>query len=317
MNRLLLSILLFTFVQSGFTQKVRFTDTSNTWKVRASGKDYLGNPYSASYHYYYDGDTIVKGNSYKRMLSYSRQQSGYSTYPRPDIYFMREDTVNGKIWSRVAGYGIGFSDTSEKLIYNANWALNDTIINSSGQGQLYIISFIDSTQIQGNWHRVFGVRTPQTQQTKAYYSIIEGVGSDIGPGYAFTGGFSLESGYRLLCFFNQGSRPVLNPVFNSVSGGSFSNTASCNLAVSDLENDDAVRLYPNPVTSTSRIELKSAVEKGVLIIYDGLGRVVGKVEIVQSESVSLPAITQSGIYHYTLRELRSGLAIHGTFAIGN
>src|SRR4051812_46723388 len=103
MSKLLLSFFLLLPAYAGFTQKIHFTDASNSWKVGASGKDYMGQPFSASYHYYYSGDTLIKGLYYKRLASYSNLLSGQSTYPRPDLYFVREDTLAGKVWCRNGG----------------------------------------------------------------------------------------------------------------------------------------------------------------------------------------------------------------------
>lgn len=319
MNRCLLAALLLFLTCESIGQKILFTDATNTWKVYASGKDYLGNPFSAAYHYYYSGDTLIKGANYKRLASYSVRLTGSSAYPRADIYFVREDTLAGKVWCRTGGNGSAFPplDTTEKLIYNRSWAMNDTVINESLTGLHFYINSIDSVQINGVQHRVFGLRTATTAQPNNYYYIVEGLGSNIGPGYAFTGGAGLESDYRLNCFFNRGIQPALNPALSGSQGvSSFSNTNPCNLSVEDDNMLNVMYLYPNPVTKTSRIVLSRDIESGELSIYDIRGCLLAQQGILHSSSILLPEqIHSCGLYYYRIADTKTGLALSGKFVV--
>jgi hypothetical protein len=313
MSKMYLSAVFVLLTYTGFGQKIHFTDSTNTWKISASGKDDFGYPFSASYHYYYSGDTTISGVHYKRLAGYSILLNGYNSYPRPDIYFVREDTVAGKVWCRTSGHGPA-PDTSEKLIYDDSWALNDTVFSEPGQATYYI-NDIDSTQINGAWHRVFGIRMLATPQPQNYFFVVEGLGSNIGPGYAFTGGFSLERDYRLNCFHNRGAQPALIPALGSTQGmGAFSNTDPCDLKVDGDDAMVATMLWPNPVNQSSRIVFSRAMERGELMVYDCLGKMVTKQAMGHSTSLLLHGGAYApGLYYYRVTDLQSGAVASGSF----
>jgi hypothetical protein len=310
MIRLLLFLPLIFGCINIHAQRIRFSDTTNTWKVRAGGKDFNSIPFSSSYHYYYRGDTIIQGIDYKRLASYEFRHSGGANAPLPDTYFIREDTVIGKVWSR----SNRLYDTVEKLIYNAAWAMDDSVMFEKGYGDKFYINSIDSTQINGVWHKVFGLRTNRTGPGSNYAHVIEGLGTTAGPGFAFTGGLSLEGSYRLLCYYNKSLKPVLTPaVPGSMSSQSFSNTTACNLAVESFKADEAY-ISPNPITSQSRISLPQLLTKGELSILDASGRLLTTNAISETSNVALPAYNYlPGLYYYHITDLQTGLSLWGQF----
>jgi hypothetical protein len=166
-------------------------------------------------------------------------------------------------------------DTAERIAYNWNWLAGDSINNYFLPGCNYKmwVSAIDSTLMNGVWHRVLRIGAMHTGSSNSNYCqrpprfIVEGIGGSEGPTA------SLEpQGYmgslNLNCFFNQGFRTVLSPPPDFW----WNNTGSCSASIDDPDKfETTLRFYPNPVTSTSRLMLSKNVT-GTLKMYDAVGR---------------------------------------------
>jgi hypothetical protein len=323
MKKLLLFFMLAAFCMDAHGQRIRLTDTTNTWRVYCDGggTDY----YSVLYDYAFQGDTTMYAFTYKRLAGTSRvlffTPSPTTYVPPAGTYYLREDTIANMVWCRSSKVNGLQTDTAEHLIYNAAWTVNDTLRSKVFQGYPrdgWYISGIDSTQMAGQWYKVFKVTStyfgpPNT----AYFYIVEGMGATAGPGYAFTGGYAGEYNIQLQCFYNNGSKPELNPATTNLfehANGTFSNAGPCNLAVNELQNEGSSFLSPNPANSSSKIVLSHSILEGRLIIYNSSGQAVSNTAISNTATVPLPAVLSiPGMYFYRVTNQKDGLSYTGRF----
>jgi hypothetical protein len=278
MKRLLLAVFLAAGCVEAGAQRIRFTDTSNSWRVHCDGggTDY----YSVMYDYRFEGDSTIGGNVYRKLSGMTTvlfiiKPTPYPVVPpQAGVYFFREDTLGRKLWARRK------ADTSEQLIYDASWTIGDTIrrIPIGMTADRWYISGLDSTQIAGEWHKVFKIRSTMSNTgADNYFDIVEGLGATIGPGYIFSSAIGGEYNIQLECFFTNASKPALNPPLDKLfwhRDGAFSNAGSCNLAVNELPDSWASFIAPNPANRTSKIVLPRTLQRGRLLIYNALGQVV-------------------------------------------
>ena len=266
------------FFGAAHAQRIRLTDTANSWHISCSGggTEY----YDLVYDYAFKGDTIIAGITYKRLAAKTTVLEllvPAMGYPVAQTCFLREDTVTGKVWARRA------RDTSEQVIYNARWQPDDTVVTASpaihGSGKYYVRS-IDSVQIGGDWYRMFRMSSAYHNTGSAdYLDIIDGMGSSAGLAYMFTGTSALEYDVNLACFFHNGSKPTITPQLNNYQH--FTNLGPCNLAVQDGRGGIKPVLLPMPITAASRIMLSQPIMSGKILISNRAGAVVARAPYLQ------------------------------------
>jgi len=321
MKRLLLYLLLAASCLEVHGQKIHFTDTSNSWNVHLTGggTEY----YSVVHTYKFSGDTLIGGNGYKIMTgsSQNRLVAPWLSYPpAPVRLFFREDTVAGKLWVRRK------SDVVDSLVYDSSWTLGDTIRKRTLGTVIekWFISGIDSTQMAGQWYKVFRVRSTMTNVgTPDYFAIIEGVGSTAWPDFIYSGAGGGESNFKLLCFNHQGATPVmsleLTTIYTHRSNG-FSNAGPCDVLLVRLSAPDLARqkyeaiLYPNPANRSSKIILPLPIQQGRLIIQNSSGQVVSYKVLSNTSAIPLPGdFNTPGLYFYRIIDEKDGKNFKGKF----
>jgi len=171
------------FIAETTAQRIHFTDPGNQWKVVNDGG---GTEYYAllTTFKFRATDTFLNGQTYKRLSSdiHTLQiNPGASTLVNlADMFGFREDTVQQKV------YCLDTRDISETVIYNANWNVGDSIqsryfkLHGGWQSSFYIRA-IDSTNVMGQWYKVFHFNRYQsgaTQSTDAY-AVVEGQRADL------------------------------------------------------------------------------------------------------------------------------------------
>jgi hypothetical protein len=182
----LLFLLSFTLCKA---QRVRLTDTSNSWVVEHQGGDYLD-----IHRYSFRNDTMINGIQY-RILTDSTWHSGF--WPTPwasysaTAGFLREDTLSKKV------FFIPSAAMQEKVLYDWNVAVGDTV--TSGDS-VYIVVQLDSFTLNNNWHKRWQLDPLVQSSFSSAYEILEGVGSTNG---IFNFPEDFESQWRLTCFSNK------------------------------------------------------------------------------------------------------------------
>src|ERR1043165_5799097 len=130
--RLLLTYLFLAFTLCSSAQKIRFTDSTNTWVTYWNNADcgYIA-------HYYYSGDSSYHGYYYRNLFRVSTRiwsVEPCSTYMIQSMY-IREDTVANMVFCRNLGTG----DTTERVLYDYNLNVGDSI-HYGGSGVLPVVS---------------------------------------------------------------------------------------------------------------------------------------------------------------------------------
>ena len=252
-------------------QKIRFTDTRNHWVISGG---YAFDPSPIGFYLYYNGDSVIDGIFYKRLML------------NTSYYFVREDTTSGMVYCRTTPLGYNWGDTEEHVLFNYNLHPGDTVFNSFGErNSKDSLVYLDSTLIQGVYHKVFGFRRSRmswTTDTSGFYSIIEGVGFCNYPYYPFTDCF--EGWQKLICF-SQHAIYVPDTDFIAINTpyllcsffDTMNTTSGCaSLGVSDIiKSIPSISIYPNPASTILNVDMKNVSgESGQIFIYDIQGRCV-------------------------------------------
>ncbi len=206
-----------------------------------------------------------------------------------EIYFLREDTLNKKVYI----YKNGFS--SERILYDFSFGLNDTIKNNwyryyNG----FYVGKIDSTLIKSNWHRVLIF----TDGASNFAPIIEGIGSLAG--HQGTPWF-FEGGNNLICHLR--GIPI-TPYYTSTG-------RICKLfnytGIVNHKNNADVKIIGVPVRSASKLILNSKNEFiSNFKLYDSRGIMNYDSGILKVHEVSLNGLVSTKGFYYYLIETTGG-----------
>jgi hypothetical protein len=314
--KILLSLIFFTSCLSSFGQRIRFSDTTNRWTMFVTSC--CGGPTGSTPYYNYrlhrSADTFYSG------IMYFQNSDCY-----PDL--LREDTIAKKVFIKQSSSRSHF-DTVERILYDYNLRLNDTIkFTSDFDGFLkrYVsyVSNFDSTKINGQWYKVWeytcNVDSP-TSIDVSRYNVIEGIGCTNGPSYPAFPYPLFEYSEQLTCFQNNGNQYSLsNPVFSW--GWSyyipFDDSLSCLLPLNinaPASKKEPVQVVPNPINEFSKITLPYTIHTGSLVILNCVGKEIyhapfqDKNELPIGDHIPLP-----GIYFYQVRDNESGKFLSGKF----
>lgn len=272
-----------------------FPETTATWLTDIYYNTCMG--YCGSVFYQMKGDTSINSISYNKIYSRSGQFS-YTIFPAVGATFsacsyvgaIRQDSSAKKV------YFIDSTMTSETLLYDFNLSIGDTVqgwYNKLNMPPL-VLSEIDSIAINGNYHKRFNFQN--TNGT----SLIEGVGWS---GELFGCNVTSALWTALACF---NGTVIIQEAFINESAVSLD--CSIALAVSELNRDKDVSLFPNPFadkltfTSTSN-------ELFEITIYDLASRKLLQQQFVNSGTLNCSQLTK-GIYLYEVRN-RYGLCAKG------
>ena len=245
------------------------------------------------YNYYLKGDTTVNSLTYKKVFkkgegSYSPKMPGtnpvcpwpYNYIDPMPSYFLR--SAGKQVFVVKANASSTFS---ESLLYDFNLKVGDTIPQTYNSWQTDItVTSIDSILTSDGYRKRFAL----SNTTHVDY-IIEGIGHSkglfepIGP--------VLDCGYALQCF--------------SMNGAAYfpSSGPSCELALG-IPSDATPgmhKVFPNPFTASTTIEVGSIVSDGQLHIYDQYGRRLRTISGIWGENVNIErASLPAGIYFYEI-----------------
>ncbi len=291
MKRAILILLLALANLSSFGQEIRFTDSTNTWKVFSYSC--VGDHGASYYVHSYLSDTIYRGTTYKRL---------------PPA-FIREDVMAKKIFT------IYPTDTVEQLLYDFNLNIGDTFKCAVAT---HYVSSIDSVLINSYWHKTLlmvPVNCPgcPSSYTAFPYYVIEGIGSICAPYTPLSPMHFYESCIALTCFNNHGTIPPLSRTV----GPYFNNISSCSLTfglnVNNLSKAKKTSVIPNPIDNTTKIVFTDNLS-GSLMVLNSIGQVIVNASFTNENELLIgDKITVSGLYYYRVTDEQNGKVYSGKF----
>ncbi|MCK9452407.1 MAG: T9SS type A sorting domain-containing protein [Bacteroidales bacterium] len=254
-----------------------------------------------TYQYGISGDTLINSQLYRKI--YRLYDTIYPVVPGSYCGAIREDSSK-----RIFSIGCdcvypGSPFDEEVLLYDFSKAVGDTIfVGVEGIGPLgyMIIDSIGSVLIDGNYRKTFHFtswnrgRKVNSNWIEDYW--IEGIGSTrslFSPLQYVTTGYGK---WELICFNQENEVKYLNPKYNSC----FPLLTGANSI--NMQNE-AVKIYPHPVTSISVIELMSSTGSYFqhIAIYNVLGQQVNAMNITAKTKVFINrADFKPGLYIYRL-----------------
>ncbi|MES2703533.1 MAG: T9SS type A sorting domain-containing protein [Bacteroidota bacterium] len=284
MLRYLLTMLSVVACLSSYGQKIRFTDSTNEWKIFLIH----GWPITHLTSYCnYIKDTVRNGKNYKIIRGSVCTPSG--------LCLVREDTSSKKVYSVIIpDFSMSDFDTSEQILYDYNWQLGDTVVRTVRNYFKHVISEIDSTDINGVWHKVWHFHEVYSDESSSDFDVIEGIGCTRDPLFPLIPG-SFESHIRLSCFTNRYGTPPVAPII-----GHFNNISSCTLEAEDLPSANSeTSVVPNPITEFSKIILPGKTQTGSIVVYNALGQAVVTLSVDNTTEILIgDKITVQGLYWY-------------------
>jgi hypothetical protein len=209
MKRTLLFLTFLIFVINGYSQKYHpIVKEANKWSVVSGG---IGATMQVccvqTNHYRFEGDTTIQSTDYKKILSTTDSINQiWKT-----IGFIREDTVQKKVWIRDL-------ENQEGLVYDFDLSLGEeiTLYNPFFWDTLtYQVSEIDSILVQTEYRKTFTLNIGGWKE-----KWIEGIGSKFG--IVSSNIFGLEGGFRELLCFSDNKIQYVNPKFETCHKTGFS-----------------------------------------------------------------------------------------------
>ncbi|MBL7682624.1 MAG: T9SS type A sorting domain-containing protein [Flavipsychrobacter sp.] len=272
--RITITILFLLLHAITYGQKIRFTDTVNSWKIKLSA----GQPAFSNYQLrYYDGTVTQKGFDYTNIKN---------------LGLCREDTLLNKV------YIIKPGDTVEKLLYDYNLQVGDTLVyhffslphNAAG-----VVAKKDSILIAGNYYKKWELNNlaPYIYTT----TILEGIGVLVWG--------TFEQGKETVCFKRD---EIMIPVDYYIT------SFSCALDVNNINtNNKAVTISPNPANQYSNINFPYTIQAGTLTITDILGRKLVSKSIFNQTAIPIGELPAAGVYFYTITDNNNNQSFTGKF----
>lgn len=234
------------------------------------------------YQYLMQGDTLIKGEVYKKVYS-----TDYDSLIYNPIYVaaMREDSL-GRVFvlydpSIVTTVPFGVFDTSECLLYDFSLTPGDTfLVTGLGYDSVRIVDYIDSVYIAGDWRRQIHF----VQQSLPNRVWIEGIGSM--KGLFFPHQFEFENLNQLICYEDK----VIYWTHPNVNYPCL--TVGMDEPGQDKEPDD-LRLFPNPACTELYFDGGNSDKVVRAFIHDTYGRLVIRVpdEEVKRSQIKVSALS--------------------------
>ena len=233
-------------------------------------------------------DTIINGKNYKTVDNY---KFCVGCNPNPVLFskvlFLREDTTIGKAWQIIP------SDTiNEKLIMDLSLTLTDSFEVLTNQ-----FFNVDSIYTKNGKKHIRLVGPLYTSSYDEKYTMIEGVGTNIGVGVDFFYGGPGNSLY-LLCSYKDNNLEYQNthPIYSSY----------CFLLTGINENEKNIKIniFPNPSKNELNIEyLNNGINSLQMEIYTLDGKLELTKELNQLNKTTINTHNlPAGVYFITLKK---------------
>ena len=280
-------------MQLSFSQTFNlYLDSTAVWNGQGGYFDFV------SWHLLYykhtiDGDTVIDGKTY-----YKIHRTGIEIII-PESIPGDTDTVTINCYvgalredSTKSFYMIFNYQTTEKLLYDFNLGIGDTLTQMSGItgcSQPITIENIDTVYLGSQPRKRFFLNN--------LFYFIEGIGASSG----LFGGLcqAIESGYSLICFSQDNNLLIVD------------STLTCDI-ISDINYFDyksqnlSFIAYPNPFTNSTIIEFKnSKKEKHTFTLYKTTGQLVRKIDNISTGKIIIDRRNlTNGLYFFQLRNER-------------
>jgi hypothetical protein len=220
--------------------------------------------YLTNYQYIQQGDTILKGKSYKKVFSKNLET------PEPNQYIggLREGE-NRDIYFFPVGIHLPTTapitfpnDTTEQLLYTfANLSVGMTLPINAGYTDIKVVG-IDSILMGNEYRKRYAIQNGMIWMPEYW---IEGIGSDLELFSPFS--LTFEWRFYTLCFSE-----IDTYYINSPNGAD-----SCHYSVnSGIEENELqkIQFYPNPATDVIKIDAVVSNGKSEAIIYSTQGQML-------------------------------------------
>jgi hypothetical protein len=265
--------LFFGFSQNLFSQANiyhPFPDSNAVWNEMC-GYLQMNTPVNNPHIFFLAGDTIISGNTYKKIFTSGYR---YSQFPGNNCCFyynqsaamIRQDTVQRKIYT--------YSSPNDTLLYDFNLNVGDTLpasnINYQGSGNY--VSSIDSVLIGTTYRKQYHISTHEDPNgfgswDSNYVQLIDGIGSTFGLFSLLVPPFEGGCGLNSYC------------ENNIVLYGYPNSTCDLEVGIAESQNpNEIISISPNPSTGIFTINSSKNFQFSV---YDIFGR-----EILQTTSQS-------------------------------
>ena len=226
----------------------------------------------------FNEDTLIGSHHfYKVFVATDSLQTGYSKSG-----FIREDSAK-KVYFR------SNSDSVERLIYDFNVIVGDTVIIFNGMQQKLAVDTVDSVLIGNQYLKrivlsSFGWSGEQWIETIGSLCGILSSGS-----YFMTG-----TKHDLLCYYKNDTLQFHNP--------NFSECYYNNVGIQELPNNGLVSIFPNPFIATAQIIFHQTYHNVSLSVYDIQGKLMLQKQYADCNQIQLNRDRLSnGMYFLKLR----------------
>lgn len=241
---------------------------------------------------YIEKDTIVNGITYKKLVT-DNPNNGYKGG------LLREDVNAGKVWYRAIHYTMSQYDTVEQVIFRFDLNVGDTfdISNSYLQGS-YPASWnvVDSIRyINGLKYIYFkGIYQPLQGGYNEPFTIIEGIGSNMGILWKHLYGGSFMADKYLLCSYKNGQKTSFQNKFYK---------GACTIKTGDIyginDKSNTITFFPIPAADKITIKNKTTEKINKVQIISHTGQLVKEVTSLEITSVEIEDIP-AGYYYLKL-----------------
>jgi hypothetical protein len=212
-----------------------FGSESTEWHVEDMNYDVYGQ----NYRYLIRGDTIISGMNYKKMEVHRVMATAPQTYFESGIDsslsgFVREDTIEGKLWVRN-----GLTENGDDLIVNLSLNIGDTFYYRDNRGfGIYVVHdvFMDS----------LGRKVIAFNDGYYQFFFIESVGAS-----TFFGRVNLGLYSTVICIFHDDTLTYRNNNLSDIDTGNC--WSAYRLGVEGTAKNN-IKIYPNPAYNYINIE---------------------------------------------------------------
>ncbi len=278
-----LTLLLLTISVSVFGQTSvyhPFPDSNATWCAEICGNQ--GNDLNEA-TYQLNGQVLINGNLYNRMLHYERSCYGVGTCYCGSIngidtttYYVWQDTTQKKVWLYYP------STNSDTIFLDFDLHVGDTIDARKAywarqfQSGDVIVSFIDSVLV-GSQYR--------TRYNYTYQTFVNSMIEGIGPTHGFF--YDANKGYDYLTTLNMFSQnnQIFYPFYSSDTSGMGQHCHDFALNNEEIFAGSSSKIFPNPFHQTATLDLNNIFE-GELKIYNTFGQQVRRQKI-NSQTITI------------------------------
>jgi len=247
--------------------------------------------------HYLDGDTLIEGKTYKKMIERTP-----NNLQQPTSYLgaIREDA--GKVFARYTDYG--YKGIGEFLLYDFTVKVGDTIRSTAPYGELSqkpVVWKIDTIELlTGEKRKRFIFRNGGSDW-------IEGIGCVFGFFSQTEPAATSVSVSHLVCYKQGGTAYYTD--------NSYCPDGACCDVVTGLENpklmDQTISLSPNPTNRFVRLDFSKSINRCKSIrLMDELGNTLQKTTKIENADFELDLMRYSQGLYFVVFEFEKSYELH-------